>query len=99
MKEMEEMEKEEYEIFDDYLEMIITFGYITMFASAFPFASAISCLFIYFEARSDIFKLEKTLKRPHVVKTVSIGAWLFVLEAMAFMSIFTNIVLFAYASD
>lgn len=31
-KEMEEMEKEEYEQFDDYLEMIITFGYITLFA-------------------------------------------------------------------
>lgn len=31
-KELEELEKEEYEIFDDYLEMIITFGYITLFA-------------------------------------------------------------------
>jgi len=98
-KEMEEIEKDEYEIFDDYLEMIITFGYITLFASAFPLAATISVVFIYFEARSDIFKLEKTLKRPHVIKTVSIGSWQLVLEVMAFMSIFTNIVLFAYASD
>jgi hypothetical protein len=29
---MGELEKDEYEEFDDYLEMIITFGYITMFA-------------------------------------------------------------------
>ena len=32
-KEMEELEKDPLESFDDYLEMIITFGYITMFAS------------------------------------------------------------------
>ena len=31
-KEMEEIEKAEYDCFDDYLEMIITFGYVTLFA-------------------------------------------------------------------
>lgn len=32
---MAEMEKDEYEEFDDYLEMIIMFGYITLFACMF----------------------------------------------------------------
>jgi len=67
-KELKELEKDEHEAFDDYLEMIITFGYITLFAAAFPLASTISVVFIFFEARSDIFKLEKTLKRPLVHK-------------------------------
>lgn len=31
--ELAELEKDEYEPFDEYLEMIITFGYITLFAS------------------------------------------------------------------
>jgi len=31
-KENEEVEQSEYENFDDYLEMIVTFGYITIFA-------------------------------------------------------------------
>lgn len=31
--ELAELEKEEHEPFDEYLEMIITFGYITLFAS------------------------------------------------------------------
>jgi anoctamin-10 len=31
-KEMEEIELGDYETFDDYLEMIITFGYVTLFA-------------------------------------------------------------------
>lgn len=31
--------------FDDYLEMVIQFGYITMFAAAFPSAAAISVIY------------------------------------------------------
>lgn len=79
--------------------MIITFGYITLFASAFPLASFISIIFIYFESRSDLFKLEKLMKRPIVKKMYDIGSWQYVLEFMAFISIFTNIILFTYASD
>lgn len=79
--------------------MIITFGYVTLFASAFPLASFISMIFIYFEARSDIFKLDKLVKRPRVKKAYNIGSWIYVLEFMAFTSIFTNIILFTYASD
>ena len=56
-------------------------------------------VFIYFEARSDLFKLEKLLKRPRVKKTYNIGSWIYVLEFMAITSIFTNIILFTYASD
>ena len=93
------MELQEYDTFDDYLEMIITFGYVTLFASAFPLASFISTIFIYFEARTDIFRLEKVLKRPRVKKTYNVGSWIYVLEFMAFTSIFTNIILFTYASD
>lgn len=98
-KENEEVEQADYETFDDFFEMIITFGYIVLFASAFPLASFVSILFIYFESRSDLFKLEKLLKRPMVKKAYDIGSWLYVLEFMAFVCIFTNIVLFSYASD
>lgn len=98
-KEDEEIEKADYETFDDFFEMIITFGYITLFASAFPLASFISIIFIYFESRSDLFKLEKLMKRPVVKKMFDIGSWQYVLEFMAFISIFTNIILFTYASD
>ena len=39
------------------------------------------------------------MRRPRVHKTYNIGSWLVVLEFMAFTSIFTNIILFTYASD
>ena len=79
--------------------MIITFGYVTLFAAAFPLASFLSMIFIYFEARSDLFKLERLMKRPRSKKAHDIGSWIWVLEFMASTSIFTNIILFTYASD
>lgn len=39
------------------------------------------------------------MKRPLVKKSYDIGSWLVVLEFMAFICIFTNIILFTYASD
>ena len=98
-KELEEVESANYDPFDDYLEMMVTFGYVTLFAAAFPMASFISVIMIYFEARSDLFKLEKLVRRPRVKKAYSIGSWTNVLEFMAVTSIFTNIILFTYASD
>jgi hypothetical protein len=50
-EELEELEKDEVEFFDEYLEMIMTFGYVTMFASAYPFGSTITSLFIYIESK------------------------------------------------
>jgi hypothetical protein len=70
-----------------------------LFTAAFPLASFLTIIFVYFESRADLFKLEKLLKRPIVKKTNDIGSWLYVLEFMAFICIFTNIVLFSYASD
>jgi len=76
-EELRELERDELELFDDYLEMIMTYGYITLFAAAFPLGSTITCLFIYIEIRSDIFKLETCSKRPLAKKTHTIGTWIF----------------------
>lgn len=40
------------------MEMIVTFGYITMFASVFPLGAPIVLVFILVETRSDLFKIE-----------------------------------------
>jgi len=98
-QEMLETEKEEVELFDDYLEMVMTYGYITLFASAFPFGSTLTCIFIWLELRQDVFKIENLHKRPFSRKAHDIGSWASALEFLTFMSIFTNLVLSCYASD
>ena len=53
----DELELDEYEQFDDYMEMVIEFGYIVLFAAAFPLASMLSILSNLIEIKSDLFKL------------------------------------------
>jgi hypothetical protein len=98
-EEINELEKEEVEQFDDYLEMIMTFGYITLFASAFPFGTTLTSIFIYLETKSDMFKFEKTARRPLSRKAHSIGSWEIALDMLSFGAVFTNIVLCCYASN
>jgi len=99
LEELEELEKDDMEIFDDYIEMIVTFGYITMFASVFVLGAPIIFIFILIEARSDIFKLETTLRRPLPFKTHHIGSWSTTIELFCFLSIFSNIIVSCYASN
>ena len=86
-------------MFDQYLEMIMTFGYITMFAAAFPFGATLTSLFIYLETKSDMFNLARNTRRPFNFKTTDIGVWEYTLDFFTFVSIFTNIWLCCFASN
>ena len=97
--ELAEIDKDEMEIFDDYIEMVVTFGYITMFASVFVIGAAAVFVFIYIESRSDLFKLENTMRRPLPFKTHHIGSWIYTLEIFGFLAIFSNIIVSCYCSN
>ena len=96
---MEELKRDEAELFDDYLEMLMTYGYICLYASAFPLGATIAVVFLFIEVRSDIFKFEKCLRRPVSCKTHDIGTWIFALNLLTYGSIFTNLILACFASD
>lgn len=98
-EEIAELDKDEVEMFDQYLEMIMTFGYITMFAAAFPFGATLTSLFIYLESKNDMFALTRNSRRPFVRKTMNIGVWEHTLDFFTYTSIFTNIWLCCYASN
>lgn len=79
--------------------MIVTFGYITMFASVFPLGASIILIFILIEQRSDLFKIETTMKRPIPEKTHHIGSWTIILEIFCLLAVFSNIIVSCFASD
>jgi anoctamin-10 len=98
-EEIEELDKDEMELFDDYLEMIMTFGYITLFAAAFPLGATVTSIFIYIETKSDTYKMEKLSRRPFSRKQHNIGVWELTLDLFTFSAVFTNIILACFASD
>ena len=69
--------------FDDYLEMFIQFGYVTLFSSAYPLAGLCALLNNLIEIRSDAFKLCYIHQRPFPQRVESIGSWQTAMEVTA----------------
>ena len=93
----EEIGRPDYDLESDYLELVLQYGYVTMFAVAFPLAPVLALANNILEPYVDLFKLSKC-RRPQVVNRSSIGAWLYALEAINFLSVLTNCALLALVS-
>ncbi|XP_071516788.1 anoctamin-10 isoform X3 [Panulirus ornatus] len=79
--------------FEDYLEMFIQFGYVTLFSSAFPLAAMCAFLNNLIEIRSDAFKLCCVFQRPFGLRAQSIGVWQDAMELMGVLGIMVNCML------
>ncbi|XP_066260073.1 anoctamin-10 [Euwallacea similis] len=87
----EEGAMEEYQdIFDDYLELYIQFGYVFLFSSVYPVAALWALINNLVEIRADAFKLCKLFRRPFKRKVKDIGAWQRSFEVLGALSILTN---------
>ncbi|CCI44039.1 unnamed protein product [Albugo candida] len=76
--------------FDDYLELFVQFGQITLFASAFPLAAFCCLLNNIMEIRTDAFKLCLSYRRPWRNTSSGIGAWFLAFDAIGYLSLVTN---------
>ena len=93
-----ELNLPDYDNFDDYLEIIIQFCYLILFAGVFPQASYLSLFFNLIEVYSDSFKLtHKLYKRPIPMKSNGIGCWMWLLNILSFICVFSNTFLFAFS--
>jgi hypothetical protein len=68
----------------------VQFGYVTLFAGAFPLASTISILCNFVEIRSDIFKTTFITRRPVPARAKNIGTWELVMTCQVWLAILTN---------
>jgi hypothetical protein len=94
----DESELDEYEEFDDYLEMVIQLGYITLFASAYPFASTVALVASMVEIRTDLMKLSSVCRRPRPHRVGSIGTWKIVMTFIIWMCALTNCLIFGMST-
>lgn len=95
---LDDLKRDEYEGFDDYLEMILQFGYVTLFASAYPFAALVAMIANVVEIKSDLLKLSDVCLRPRPARTDDIGTWKIFLSSIIWLSALTNCLIFAFTS-
>ena len=83
----------QYHEFDDFLEMALQFGYLTMFSSAFPFAALCAWANNILEIRTDFLKLTVASQRPFPAPAIGIGSWLLAFEFLSAAAVVTNVAL------
>ena len=85
-----EYKLQEYDTFDDFAEMLVQFGYVTLFSLAFPLAPAFALLNNVVEVQLDASKLCRDMRRPVARKASNIGVWLHLLQGLSITAAVTN---------
>uniref|UniRef100_A0A3P8SIX6 Anoctamin n=1 Tax=Amphiprion percula TaxID=161767 RepID=A0A3P8SIX6_AMPPE len=76
--------------FDDYLELFLLFGYVSLFSCVYPLAAVLVVLNNITEVYSDAFKMCQVFKRPFSDPAANIGVWQLAFEAMSVIAVVTN---------
>ncbi|PNJ38921.1 ANO1 isoform 5 [Pongo abelii] len=74
----------------EYMEMIIQFGFVTLFVASFPLAPLFALLNNIIEIRLDAKKFVTELRRPVAVRAKDIGIWYNILRGIGKLAVIIN---------
>ncbi|XP_072402314.1 anoctamin-5-like isoform X2 [Diabrotica undecimpunctata] len=86
-------------LFPEYLEMVLQYGFVTIFVAAFPLAPFFALLNNVLEMRLDAKKLLTFYRRPVSQRVRDIGVWYRILDSIGKLSVITNGFIIAFTSD
>ncbi len=76
-----------------FMEGMIDFGYVTLFAAAFPIGPFIAMVVSIFEIKMKVYTFLQIYKRPKCARCAGIGEWLNIIEVLSYFSVFSNFAL------
>uniref|UniRef100_A0A671XDI6 Anoctamin n=1 Tax=Sparus aurata TaxID=8175 RepID=A0A671XDI6_SPAAU len=83
----------------EYMEMIIQFGFVTLFVASFPLAPLFALLNNIIEIRLDAKKFVTELRRPVAARAKDIGIWYNILRGVAKVAVIINAFVISFTSD
>ncbi|XP_036620646.1 anoctamin-3 [Trichosurus vulpecula] len=86
-------------LIDEYLEMVLQFGFVTIFVAAFPLAPLLALMNNIIEIRLDAYKFVTQWRRPLPARATNIGIWYGILEGIGVLAVITNAFVIAITSD
>jgi len=90
-------EKDKYsDTIDDMSELIIQFGFVTLFVMAFPLTPLLAIVNNILEMKVDAINLVKTSQRPDPNGSYGLGSWNAVLGFFSIISVLTNVMLITW---
>ncbi|XP_068441342.1 anoctamin-7 [Clinocottus analis] len=86
-------------LFNEYLEMVIQFGFITIFVAACPLAPLFALVNNWVELRLDAQKFVTEYRRPVAERAQDIGIWFPILQFISHVAVLSNAFLIAFTSS
>uniref|UniRef100_A0A8C4D902 Anoctamin n=1 Tax=Dicentrarchus labrax TaxID=13489 RepID=A0A8C4D902_DICLA len=86
-------------LFSEYLEMVIQFGFITIFVAACPLAPFFALVNNWVELRLDAQKFVMEYRRPVAERAQDIGIWLPIMQFITNIAVLSNAFLIAFTSS
>ncbi|XP_050684598.1 anoctamin-5 isoform X4 [Leptidea sinapis] len=86
-------------LFPEYLEMVLQYGFVTIFVAAFPLAPLFALINNVLEMRLDATKFLSCYRRPVPQRVNDIGVWYRILDSIGKLSIITNGFIIAFTSE
>eukprot|EP00937_MAST-01D_sp_MAST-1D-sp2_P007706 g7706.t1 len=89
----------EKEAFDDYAEMVVQYGFVTLFVVAFPLTPVLALANNVFELHVDAVKLTFGFRRPFPHSGQNIGQWALFMNLQSSISVVTNIAIIVFTTE
>ncbi|RVE65346.1 hypothetical protein OJAV_G00134760 [Oryzias javanicus] len=86
-------------LFSEYLEMVLQFGFVTIFVAACPLAPLCALINNWLEIRLDAQKFVTEYRRPVVERAQNIGIWFPILQFITHTAVLSNAFLIAFTSS
>jgi len=86
-------------LFAEYLEMIVQFGFVTLFITAFPLGPLFALINNIFEIRIDSNKFVTQYRRPPALRAEDIGLWQKVVEVLSVVAVISNGAVIAFSTQ
>ncbi|XP_015258104.1 PREDICTED: anoctamin-10-like [Cyprinodon variegatus] len=77
-------------LFAEYIELLVQFGYLSLFSCVFPLTAVLLLLNNLTEIRSDAYKICKLFRKPFSPPVANMGVWQVAFEVLSFVSVVSN---------
>lgn len=77
-------------LFAEYIELLVQFGYLSLFSCVFPLTAVLLLINNLTEIRSDAYKICKLFRKPFSPPVANMGVWQIAFEVLSFVSVVSN---------
>uniref|UniRef100_A0A8C6USC6 Anoctamin n=1 Tax=Neogobius melanostomus TaxID=47308 RepID=A0A8C6USC6_9GOBI len=77
-------------LFAEYIELLVQFGYLSLFSCVFPLTAVLLLINNFTEIRADAYKICKLFRKPFSAPADNMGVWQIAFEVLSFVSVVSN---------